>query len=221
MHYFEKGQWSETKEEIEIVENRAVATKGPHKVSFAANINSPVSVEVLTPDNTRLKIRPLGLAYYDFHTVTNILIAELKDSEGLVVGANQVVYPDAFTDFRADVRYTYKQTGLEQDVILRKRPPSPEAYGLNPATTWLWVLTEFIDPPADVQIARQVRRGWTKSTVDKIIKLGTMNIGHGTAFGLGLGQDRNAGVPVQKHWTVMDGRTFLIEEVTFGRIVPN
>ena len=220
MHYLQDGHWLETKEEIEIVEKGALATKGPHKVSFAANINSPVSVEVRTPDNKRLKIRPLGLAYYDFHTGTNILIAELKDSEGLLLGTNQVIYPDAFTDFRADVRYTYKKSGLEQDVILRQRPPSPEAYGLNPATTWLWVLTEFIDPPADVQVAREVRRGWTKSTVDKIITLGTMSIGHGTAFGLGLGQDRNAGVPVQKHWTVMDGRTFLIEEVTFGRIVP-
>ncbi len=131
-----------------------------------------------------------------------------------------MLYPDAFTGFRADVRYTYKKSGLEQDVILRQRPPSPEAYGLNPATTWLWVLTEFIDPPADVQVARQVRQGWRESTVDKIVKLGAMSIGHGTAFGLGLGQDRSVGVPVQKHWTVMDGRTFLIEEVAFRRIVP-
>jgi hypothetical protein len=224
MHYLEKGQWLESREEIEIATDGAVARQGPHKVTFAFNINSPVSVEVLTPDNQRLKIRPLGLAYYDFHTGTNVLIAELKDSDGLLVATNQVLYPDAFdglgATFRADIRYTYKLSGLEQDVIIRQRPPSPETYGLNPATTWLWVLTEFIDPPADVQVAREVRRGWKESTVDKIVKLGAMSIGHGTAFGLGLGQDRSAGVPVQKHWTIMDGRTFLIEEVTFPRIVP-
>ncbi len=79
MNYSENGQWLESKEEIQVVENGAVARQGPHKVTFAVNINSPVSVEVLTPDNQRLKIRPLGLAYYDFHTGTNVLVAELKD----------------------------------------------------------------------------------------------------------------------------------------------
>jgi hypothetical protein len=219
-HYLQNGQWLESSEEIQIVANGAVATNGPHKVAFTANINSPAPVTVLTPDNKLLKIRPLGLAYYDFHARTNIMIAELKDSDGLVVGTNQVLYPDAFTDFTADVRYTYTKSGLEQDVILRQRPPLPEAYGLNPATTWLLILTEFIDPPADVQVARQIRRGWKKSTVDKVIRIGGMSIGQGTAFGLGLGQDRRAGVPVEKHWAVIEGRTFLIEEVSFRRIVP-
>lgn len=221
MHYLADGRWVESDEEIQLVANGALASKGPQKVGFTANINSPVSVAVRTPDNTLLKIRPLGLAYYDFHTRSNILIAELKDSGGQVVGANQVLYPDAFTGFRADVRYTYKKSGLEQDVILRERPPLPEDYGLNPATTWLWVLTEFIDAPADVTVARQVRRGWQMSTVDKIIRIGGMVIGHGTAFGLGVGQDRQCGVPLQKHWTVMDGRTILIEEVTFSRITSH
>ena len=47
-----------------------------------------------------------------------------------------------------------------------------------------------------------------------------MIIGQGTGYSLGLGQSRRAGVPVQKHWTVIDGRTILIEEVPFTRIVP-
>jgi RHS repeat-associated protein len=214
-------QWQESREEIEIVANGALARRAPHQAAFATDVSSPVSVEVLTPNATRLKIRPLCLIYYDFHARTNVLIAELKGAEGWLVGTNEVVYPDAFTDFRADVRYTFKKSGLEQDIILLQRPPLPEEFGLNPMTTWLWVVTEFVDPPRDVQVERRIRRGWKKSTVDKIIRIGGMTIGPGSAFGLGLGQDRRAGVPVEKHWRVIDGRTFLIEEVSFRRIVPH
>jgi hypothetical protein len=218
--YLQNGRWLESTEDIQLVENGAVATNGPHKVGFTADISSRVPVAVTTPDNTTLKIRPLGLAYYDFHADKYVVIAELKAAEGMVLGNNQVIYPQAFTDFKVDVRYTYKKSGLEQDIILRQRPPLPEAYGLNPDTTWLLALTEFIDPPSDVQVNRQIRRGWKKSTVDKVIRIGGMSIGQGTAFGLGLGKSRRAGVPVQKHWTVMDGRTILVEEVSFRRIVP-
>ena len=170
-HFSQNGQWLDTREEVAIVPGGAMATNGPHKVGFAANINSRVPVAVRTPGNTTLKIRPLGLAYYDYHAETNVIIAELKDSAGLVVGTNQVLYRDAFTEFRVDVRYTYKQSGCEQDIILIQRPPLPESFGLNPNSTRLLVLTEFIDPPADVQITRQVRRGWKLATVDKVIKL--------------------------------------------------
>jgi len=218
--YWQDGQWLESSEQIQIVPNGAVATNGPHKVAFAANINSPVSVQILTPDSKAVKIRPLGLAYYDFHLRTNILIAELKDSGGLLVSSNQVLYPDAFTDFKADVRYTYRKSGFEQDVILRQRPPLPEAYGLNPATTWFLIVTEFIDPPADVQVTHQIRRGWKKSTVDKVVDFGKMKIGQGRAFSLDQEPDRHRGVPVLKHWTIIDGRTFLIEEVSFPQLVP-
>jgi hypothetical protein len=216
-HYLADGQWRESRPEIFIARGGAVATNIPHKVAFAANIRSPVSVAVATPANRTLKIRPLGLAYYDFHSEDQVLIAELKDSIGHIVGTNQVWYRNAFSNLLADVRYTVKNSGIEQDVIIRERPPLPEAYGLNPRTTRLLMLTEFIDPPADVQPVRHVRRGWRDATVDKVVKLGGMSIGPGTAFS--LGQDRKAGVPVQKQWAVLSGRTFLIEEVPFPRIV--
>ena len=63
------------------------------------------------------------------------------------MGSNQVIYPDAFTDFKADLRYTYTKAGFEQDIILREQPPTPESFGLDPETTRLQVLTEFFNPP--------------------------------------------------------------------------
>jgi hypothetical protein len=218
-HYWANGQWLESREEIHIVPGGALATNTPHKVSFSANIKSPVSVAVTTPAGKTLKIRPLGLAYFDFHSEDQVLIAELKDSIGQLITTNQVCYSDAFSNVLTDVRYAVRKSGIEQDVVLRQRPPLPEDYGMNPTTTWLLMLTEFIDPPSDVQVVQELRRGWTQSTVDRLIKIAGMHIGQGTAFSLGLGQDRRAGVPVQKHWEVMEGRTFLIEEVPFPRIV--
>ncbi len=99
MHYKKKGEWVESKEQIEILPNgTAAAIQGQHQAYFPGNIYNGV-IELVTPDGKHLKSRPLGLSYDDGnHTV---LISELKDSAGELVGSNQVVYPDAFTDFKA------------------------------------------------------------------------------------------------------------------------
>lgn len=209
--------WVASREEIELAPNGAIARRGPYQATFAANINSPVSAEVLTPDHKRLRFRILGMAYFDFHTRSNVLIAELKDSIGELVATNQILWRDAFTDFRADVRLTYRKSGLEQDVILRQRPPLPEEFGLHPATTRLLLFTEFFDPPADVRQESRVRRGWRRDQVTKIVDFGRMKIGQGAAFALGAGAAKRA--PVEKHWLVLGrNRTFLVEEVSFSKI---
>ena len=103
-------------------------------------------------------VTSLGLSYFDTASGQSVLIAEVKDSIGQLTAPNQVVYEDAFTDFKADVQYTYTQTSFEQDVILRERPPLPEAYGLNSATTVLQVLTEFVSPPQPIIHENQISR---------------------------------------------------------------
>ena len=101
--------------------------------------------------------RPLGLSYFD--GTNSILIAELTNSIGVVVGSNQVIYPDAFTDFKADLRYTYTKAGFEQDVILQEQPPTPESFGLNPDTTRLEMITGAFDPPKPAVRARNDEDG--------------------------------------------------------------
>ena len=146
LHYKNaKGEWVESKEEIDILPNgTAAATQGQHQAYFPGNIYQGV-IELVTPDGKHLRSRPLGLSYDDGSQT--VLIAELKDSVGQLVGPNQVIYPDAFTDFKADLRYTYTKAGFEQDIILREQPSTPESFGLNPATARLQVLTEFFNPP--------------------------------------------------------------------------
>src|SRR5829696_5823002 len=65
LHYFEDGAWRETREEIEIIEGTAMARRGPHKVTFAANLNSPGAISLVSPDGLKFRSHVLGLAYTD------------------------------------------------------------------------------------------------------------------------------------------------------------
>src|SRR6267378_1011541 len=151
LNHLVNGQWVESSEQINILPNgTAVATNGQHQAYFPGDIYNGV-IELVTPDGQQLISRPMGLSYFD--GTNSVLIAELTNSMGIVVGNNQVVYPNAFTDFKADLRYTYTKAGFEQDIILRESTLTPESYGLNPATARLQVLTEFFSPPEPTMTA--------------------------------------------------------------------
>jgi hypothetical protein len=219
MHYQENGIWSETREIIEPVSGGAMARYGPHKAIFAENLNSAGAIDLETPDGKRLRSHVLGLAYFDTASGGIVLIAAVRDSLGQVVGSNQVVYADAFTDLSADVRYTYSRAGFEQDIILRMQPPSPKEYGLDPTTTHLQVLTEFLDPPLSGKHPQTVTRPSGESFVDETLDFGAMKMGQGRAFPVGYagrGESR-----VGKRWTTIEGRVLLIEAVPYSEIIAD
>lgn len=92
MHRWENGDWVEANPVIVAVSNGAVAMGAQHAAYFAANLNTRGSVRIRTPEGVWLKSHVLGLAYHDRNLRTNVLIAQLKDSFGLIVGSNKVVY---------------------------------------------------------------------------------------------------------------------------------
>lgn len=206
------GSWAEASDEIEIIQSGGIARKTRHRVYFAPNCNSPVAIDMVTADGKRLRSRILGLAFFDRHSGKSVLIAEIKDAEGqlLTETPNEVVYYDAFTDIKADVRYKNSKAGLEQDIILRENPPSPAEYGLNPATTVLEVLTEFFNPPAPGKQARIIG-----GVPDEDLDFGDLKMGNGRVFLLGKGATE---IPVTKQWGKMDRRTFLIEEIPYQSV---
>ncbi len=217
MHYFKDGEWKKSSTEIEITKDGAISQKTRHKVAFDGNINVAGAVELITPDGKHLKSHVLGLAYLDTASGKSVLIAELKDSQGQLLPAkNKVIYPDAFTDVKADVLYTLTKAGLVQDIILREQPPSPKEWGLDPATTKIQVLTEFLDPPEPVK-EQVVVDGQTGLTDERRLDFGEMTLGKGPAFALGAANQKS-GVPVMKQWTVLNGRQFLVESVQYNRI---
>lgn len=229
------AKWVESKEEIEIVPGGAVARKGQHRVTFAANINTAGAIQTTAPDGKVLRSHVLGLAYTDAATGESVLIAGLKDSIGEVIG-NQVIYRDAFDGpFKADLRYTYTKAGFEQDVIFRESPvvsESPEKHGMDPAVTRLEVWTEFLSPPAPIRIASNLKvetNALVRSAMvdpdlsDETLDFGGSRIGPGTAFSLDDTADEieKPVIPVGKNWLRLEGRDFLIEKVDFEDALPS
>jgi hypothetical protein len=201
-------QWLASKEEIDGYAGGAIAQFGQHKVIFANNLNAADAIDLQTPDGKELRSHVLGLSYYDSSSGNSVLIAQIKDCQGQIVGSNQVIYTDAFTGVNADVRYTYTRAGLEQDIILQTQPPSPQNYGLNPATTRLQAFTEFLNPPQPTINTFTQPNG----TVDEMLDFGAMKMGLGRAFLIGS----NDKIPVAKHWAEIDGRNILIESFSFA-----
>ena len=99
-------------------------------------------IEVTASDGTTLRSRPMGISHFDGET--SVTIAELKETVGRILPTkNQILYPDAFTDVKADILVTYKKGGVECDLVFRQRPPAPAEFaGLDATDNWLrcWFL---------------------------------------------------------------------------------
>src|SRR5262245_42148796 len=91
-NYKQQGRWLPSREHIAITATNAAALEGNHKAFFAPNVSTVGALDLLTSDNKRLRSRILGIAYYDYKTNRSVLIAELQDSIGVLVGENQVIY---------------------------------------------------------------------------------------------------------------------------------
>ena len=216
LHYQQNGQWLDSKEEIDIQPNgTASATQGQHQAYFPGDIYQG-QIEQVTPDGVQLYSQPVGLSYFD--GTNSVLIAELTNSIGQVLGANQVIFTNAFTGFAADLVYTYTKAGFEQDVVLREQPPTPESLGLNPGTTRLEVLTEFFSPPQPAIQSTVLPPQAGLSLTDQSLGFGAMQMIPGRAFLLGENAT-DTGAMVAKQWVLLDGRQFLVEEVPVDAIV--
>lgn len=216
LNHWKDGQWVESQAKIDLLpDGRAAAIEGQHQCYFPADIGQGV-LETVTADGLHLKSRPVGLSYSDgAHTV---LIARLRHTTGQIAGANQVIYADAFTGLQADLRYTYTIAGIEQDVILRSQPPAPEALGLNPQTTRLQILTEFIDTPEPRSEDRFANT--REQLTDHQLTFGAMKMVQGRAFSLDDAELQGglADSPVYKSWHHEGGRSYLAEEVPLNDI---
>jgi len=206
------GLWVESQEKIEAFANGAVARQGQHTVIFASNLNTEGAIDMQCADGKRLRSNILGLMYVDTATGKAIVIGELQDSEGELVGDNQVLYPNAFDGVKADVLFTYRRDGIEQDVILREKLPDPESFNMVSASTELEVFTEFIDPPTASVTDSTAAQG---QETDQSVKWGVTSLGHGKAFSLD-GQDAPA--TVFKRYTTVNGRHFLLEKTRYQDI---
>src|SRR6185369_14059172 len=106
--------------------------------------------------------------------------------------------PSAFTDFRADVRYTYDRAGVQQDVVLGELPPAPETWGLDPDNTDLIVVSEIVEAPTP-RVEDHPKVSGRQLVNDQTIDFGTMSMIPGRAFSLKNGS-RRMNIPVSKQY---------------------
>src|SRR6266567_2533356 len=212
--YLVNGQWTDSSDQIQITPTGAQAITSQHRVSFLGNINAPAAVDLTLPEGDKhLVSNIIGLSYLDTATGKSVLIAEIKDSNGqLLPSGSEVLYPDAFTDFEADVLYQNHIDRLEQLIILRQSFPSPAAWGLSPDSSVFQVITEFRDPPQPVITERKLKSG-----LDQQLDFGVMQMGKGVAFAIGA--ETNT-IPVTKQWVVIDNRYLLVEQTPFYLLEP-
>src|SRR2546422_579713 len=145
MHHLVGSNWVESSEAISLTTGGAAATNCSHQCFFAADASAADGMaRLVTPDGKTLTTRLLGLAYADPISGSNTLIAELQSSIGQLVSDTQVRYPNALTgDCSADIIFQNYKAGLEQNIVIRTRPPPPSEYGFSEAST-IQVWTEFI-----------------------------------------------------------------------------
>ena len=202
------GQWQPSKEEIDIQpDGTLAATQGQHQVYFPGNIYGG-EIKLVQPNGVQLHSCPVGLSYDDGSNT--VLIAVLTNSIGQLVGPNQVIYTNAFVGLDADLLYTYTKAGLEQDVVLREQPPTPASLGLDPDTTRLQVLTEFLNPPQPAETTSTLPEQAGVALTDDTLDFGTMQMIPGKAFKLG---EDSPSARVGKSWVTLQGRQFLVEAV--------
>lgn len=212
LNYKDSNQnWQPSQESIESFSGGAVARNGQCQVIFANNLNTYGAIDQQTPDGKRLRSNILGLMYRDTSTGKEVLIAKLQNSTGTLISANKVLYANAFNGVNADVCYTYRKGSFDQDIILRAQPPAPETLGLNPATTELEVMTEFINPPAATVTVNS-------SLSDETISWGSMRLGRGKAFDLGSVQGNHSRTLVRKKYMNYQGNEILFEKVQLPQI---
>jgi hypothetical protein len=217
----DSGAWVESQERIvPLITGGAAGTEAPHKIYFPENVYQGV-IELVTPDGLHLKSRPLGISYAD--GTNNILIAELTNSVGQISGST-IIYTNVMTDIDCDLVLSFRNGSVESDLIFMSKLPPPEAFGMNPDTTRLQLITEFFDSPEPVVKTLAVNPA--DGLADAILKFGKMQMRPaGKAFSVGPGgqpvqPSQPSGVKIYKSWLHVAGRQMLIEETWYRNVKP-
>ncbi len=212
LNYLKDGKWLPSAPTVEPDLEGAVLRNAGYSAKFKSNLNSSEPVVFTTPDGTVLRTRVTGLSYFDAASGEAVLLAATRDCEGQIAGENRVVYPQAFDDVPADVEYVMTKAGWEQNVILRADIPEPSFFGMDPQSTRLQILTEFLSPP---ELAGPNFTRSKDGLQDENVRFGTMLMGKGKAF---LVEPRTKGareVNISKLFKKLDDRHFLIEEMQY------
>jgi hypothetical protein len=188
--------WVETHPRIESFPDGAIIRNLQYGAIFAPNLATPNAFDLALPpasgethllERSRLQGHLFGLLFTDANQ--SVLIAEVKDSVGVIGGPeqNEITYADAFTDFAITVKYIAQRDRLSQLLILEQQLPPPTEWGLTDNAV-LEILTEFTQFP---DLTREPR-----DPVDGIqgehLRFATMEFVTGRAFSIPAGDPESA-----------------------------
>jgi alpha-L-rhamnosidase len=224
--------WVESSSQVKLTAGGAAATNAAHRVRFSANANTRDALELTTPEGTTLTSHVLCLSYFSPASGSNVVIARLQDSLGqLLAPYDQVLYTNALAGkgCQADILYKNSCAGLEQNILLHHKLPSPSAYGLDEGERMLLlqVWSEFTTThapkilPERVAVQTDAPSGTLTAESffdDCVLDFGDMRIGRGKAFSIGDRGTLAQAAWVFKQWVVDQGRTFLVEQVPLEAI---
>jgi hypothetical protein len=218
MNVLENGKWIPASEKIEVQKDGgAKAQKSAHKAYFPGDLYDD-AFDLSTPDAAHLVSRPLGLSFADGQK--SVLIAQLKPGSAahLLPSESQVLYSDICTDLRLDLLCSFKRSSYECDLVIRQQLPNPADYGFSDLSkVQLQWWTEFFNAPEPKRIPTSLEQ-----TGDEVLDFGTMKMVQGKAFLVAGGlKPVTTEIPVKKEWVVIDGRTFLIEEIPLTSILED
>lgn len=189
LNYFDSdvNAWVPSTEQIELTDTGAIYRRGPFSVRFAANAaDANGAIHLTLPDGKLIDLQTVGIAITDSASGDSVWIGELKDSNGFLDG-NKVLYPDAFSGIKADIQTTVSIGRFESDVIIRERSPvDPTTLGMNLETCRLEIWHHILHAPQPAIAASQIMRANGASDSDQQVDFGSMVIGQGNAFLLGL-----------------------------------
>jgi hypothetical protein len=206
------------------VNGKGVIQGAQHKATFAGNANTldGAAVNVEMPDGTHLVLQTIGIALTD--NQNSVFVAEIKDSPGVLIGDNKIVYEDAFDSIQADIQITSSLAGIESDVILKEKidRATIQAYGIDPASARLQVWHQVLQAPDATKHINLIKRNSGRVDLNENVAFQKMRISQGSAF-LKVSNKQpltdsvsiENGIPVAKEYTHIEGFDFLIESLPF------
>jgi len=213
-------------EEFQITATGATAQFGPHVANLPVNVTD--GIQLLVPSRTgllELRSRVAGLFYYSPRTGDSIALATLQDSVGEYSPPNRIIYTNAMAGSDIEITYTYTRNSFEQDLVLRRQLPDPEALGFDSSSVMLAVISELLEPPPVIRVPevidlRPMNQALGVEGLDALpcesLFFGSMRIlGVGQAFLLG---DTGTTVPTGTSFEQINGKFYLIESTPYSLI---
>jgi hypothetical protein len=226
--YQDDGAWQRSENVIESFAEGAVAQRGPNKAVFSSDLNSAAVFDITTSGGERLRGGVRTIQLTDVATGRSAVLGTVRATPAELLPPNRLVYRNGFQGIEADVLLVWKHHAFSQNVILRQRPELPPE--MNPDTTRLEVVTEFVETPVPVLNEGVVQTPGQPDLVEHVtIGLGPLLAVRGRAFpvageaalDLSGGLRAEAGVVVIKQWhELQDARRFVIESASWREIEP-